>query len=124
MENARKLLRIVQSIARIWGTLILAFVLFFALAHVFGDAESDEVPISRKDLITLIFFPGFTILGLSMALKWEGIGGLIATLGIVGLFIIRTDLLNSPYFIIGIAPPGIFYLIYWFLSRKKDHSTI
>ncbi|MCJ7773898.1 MAG: hypothetical protein MUP22_12295, partial [Desulfobacterales bacterium] len=57
----------------------------------------------------------------AIALKWEGLGGLITTVGIIGFFILRFDLISDPFFICGIAPPGVLYLVYWYLSKgQKD----
>ena len=73
-------------------------------------------------ILSFIFFPISTLLGLAIALIWDGLGGLIATLGLAGLFMVRFDLISDFVFIAGIAPPGILYLVYWFLS--KDRSKI
>lgn len=103
--------------ARITGSLILAFVLFFVLAHIFGEEESGSGFKNTSEAITFIFFPVSTVLGLGLALKWEGLGGLIVILGMIGLFIIRPDLLG-PLFLIPLIPGGL-YSSYWLLSRNN-----
>ena len=118
MKNQKKFANIIRWIARIWGTLILAFVLFFVLAHIFGDEEADMRFVNESEVFTFILFPVSSVIGLSIALKWEGLGGLITTIGIIGLFIMRFDLISNPYLIGGITPPAILYLVYWFLTNK------
>lgn len=109
-------------IARSWGTVILAFVLFFVVAGIFGD-EPDVGLQNTREIIIFALFPVGTLLGLTLALKWEGPGGLIATTSLLGLFVLRPDLLASPVFPLGIAPPGFLYLAYWLLSRPKAKSS-
>lgn len=123
MKNQKKTANTIRWIARIWGSLILAFVLFFVLAHIFGDEESGEGFRNTGEVITFIFFPISSVIGLSIALKWEGLGGLITIGGIIGLFIMRFDLISNLYFIAGIAPPGILYILYWYLSKGQSRNT-
>jgi len=118
MKNQVKKANIIRWVARIWGSLILAFVLFFILGHLFGDEGLGLENLSNRDIITFICFPVSSVIGLSIALKNEKIGGFITTLGIFGLLIVRSDLITNPYIIIGIVPPGILYLVYWLLSKK------
>lgn len=121
MKNHKKIATIIRWIARIWGTSILAFVLFFLFAHIFGTEEG--INGFNNNSISFIFFPISSIIGLAIALKWEGLGGLITTVGIIGLFILRFDLISDPFFICGITPPGILYLVYWYLSKGKTEAV-
>jgi len=123
MKKQKKTTNIIRWIARIWGTLILAFVLFFILAPIFGGKESGEGLRNTSEVITFIFFPVSSVIGLSIALKWEELGGLITTVGIIGLLIMRFNLISELYFIAGIAPPGIIYLLYWLLSKGSSQIT-
>lgn len=125
METKTKITaKIILWIARIWGTLILAFLLFFVLAHIFGDEDKLGGFLNTKEVVIFFFFPVCTILGLSLALKWEGLGGLISTVGIIGLFVLRSDLLSSLIFIGIIAPPGLLYLIYWYISKHRTTTIL
>ncbi len=117
MKNQKKTANIIRWIARIWGTSILAFVLFLLFAHIFGTEEGGNG--FNNNSISFIFFPISSIIGLSIALKWEGLGGLITTVGIIGFFILRFDLISDPFFICGITPPGILYLVYWYLTKGQ-----
>lgn len=103
--------------ARILGAIIVAFVLFFLLARIFGNGE-DGGPMSKEDMVTFTFFPLGLCIGLLLAYKWVGIGGLVATGSMVVLFILRTDLLASTY-MLTIAFPGLLYLLHWWLKRRE-----
>lgn len=124
MKNQKKTLNTIRWIARIWGSLILAFVLFFVLVSIFGDEESGEGFQNTSEVITFIFFPISSIIGLSIALKWEGLGGLITIGGIIGLFVMRPDLISNLYLIAGIAPPSILYILYWYLPKGQPRNAL
>jgi len=117
---------IIRLIARIWGSVILAFVLFFIIAHLFGEEQIDKGFLNTKEIITFILFPISTIIGLSLAYKWEGVGGFVSSLGLIIMFTIRVDLISNLIFIGTVFPPGILYLVYWILSKseKKPHNNI
>ena len=104
MTDKIKIKAIVRWVARILGSLILAFVLFFLLAQIFGEDESGNGFQNTKEVISFLFFPISTLIGLSLAFKWEGLGGIITIVGMTGLFVIRPDLLNSIYMTIPIIP--------------------
>lgn len=115
-----KTANVIRWIARIWGTSILAFVLFFLFADIFGPEESDGIR-DVKEVISAI--SGIiAITGLALALKWEGLGGLLTVIGLTGLFIVRFDLISNPYIIGGIAPPSILYLIYWYITKGQTET--
>ena len=122
MKNQTRIVTVIRWIARIWGTLILAFVLFFVVAFIIGGDESGDGLFNVNEVITFIFFPVSTVIGLSIALKWEGLGGLITALGMIGLVIIRFDLLSNAYFMVGISPPAILYMVYWYLIRRQTKT--
>ena len=117
MNNPNKISSIILWIARISGSMIVAFVLFFLISHLFGDDESGDGFRNTRELITFLFFPISTTVGLAIALKWEGLGGIITLVGMIGLFVLRPDLLNSMFMAIPIIP-AILYIIYWLMSKK------
>ena len=109
--------------ARISGSLILLFVLFFLFAQIFGKDESGEGFRNTQEIITFVLFPISTVIGLSIAYKWEGLGGVISTLGILALFVIRPELLKA-FFIAFPIVPGILYIVYWVMSRDKKAPPV
>jgi hypothetical protein len=120
MKNQPKTANIIRWIARIWGTTILAFVLFFLFADIFGSEESGGIRDVKEAIVAISGI--IAIIGLAIALKWEGLGGLLTIIGLTGLFIVRFDLVSNPYIIGGIAPPGVLYLIYWYLIKGQTET--
>ena len=118
MNIPNKLTTTILWIARISGALILGFVLFFLIAHLFGDDESDNGFRNKREVISFLSFPVSTFLGLSLAYKWEGLGGMITILGMIGLFVVRSDLLHAPHMAIPIVP-GILYTLYWLMTKNQ-----
>lgn len=110
-------------IARIWGTLILAFLLGFLVPGIFG-AEAGEGLRDAREIVTFILFPMCTVVGLGVAYRWAGLGGLIATAGTIGLFVLRPDLVLSPWFTFAIAPPGVLYLAYWAMTKTSTNNQL
>ena len=124
--------------ARIWGGLILAFVLIFLVAEIIGAISGKSNGrgfSSAQEVFAFICFPIGTIVGLTLAYKWEGLGGLIASLGLIFMLVILTFFMPRPehvsltdfikhfsIFIFFIFPPGLLYLTYWILV-KKSHKT-
>jgi hypothetical protein len=105
-------MNVIRWIARTLSVLILAF----HIASFLGDRSS--VTLTAMDTIKLILW-AIILLGMIIAWKWEGIGGLI----IIGGFIIQ-GIINPIIFsawVMWIAPfTGILFLIYWTQSRKKN----
>lgn len=118
MKNQR-LTTIILWTARILGSIIIAFVLFFLIAHVFGNNESGEGFRDSKEIITFLLFPISTVIGLAIAWKWEGLGGIITTVGMIGLFSLRPELLNSFYIVIPIIP-GLLFIAYWLITKNNE----
>jgi len=98
----------------------------FVLAMVGGEfiehlsGEPQFFIDSASDVIGLLFFPVFCI-GVGLAFKWEGLGGLV----IIGAIIVTQiadgrltlDLLTGLF-----ATSGLLFLIYWFISRGKQKT--
>jgi len=122
-SSLRSLERSVRWVARIWGTLIWAFVTFFLLASIFG--ESEAIPGWWRDpeeLLTFLMFPTSTVIGLALAWKWEGLGGLITTLGMVIVLSIDPARWGELFFSIGVLGPGLLFLLCWGISRRTMRS--
>ncbi|MCT4624373.1 MAG: hypothetical protein N4A46_12180 [Schleiferiaceae bacterium] len=125
MKTSKTTLKIILWAARVSGTLILAFILFMALAHVFGDEESGNGFQNTREIIAFIFFPVSTVIGLSLALKWEGLGGIVTVFAMLGLIIVRPDLLGAAAILVLFPTvPGILYILYWALTKETpNHAT-
>ena len=119
MKDQSRSAKVILLIARIWGSLILAFILFFVVAHIFGEEEADEGFRTAGELISFIAFPVSLVVGLSTAYKWEGIGGFIVIIGAIIFFALRPDLLLSFIFYLAFMP-GVLYVVYWFLTKDKQ----
>ena len=123
MKNKKQISRIVLIIARVWGSISLAFLLFMVGAHLIGvlsgSGESGAGIQSANDVLSFIFFPVSIMVGLALALKWEGLGGIITIAGIICFHVLRPDLIFDPM-IDGLAFPGLLFILYWVLARKSD----
>ena len=121
MKNNKQTAQSIRWIARIWGSISLAFLVFFVGAHLIASLTGDGEPLgkfnSESEMISFAFFPVSLIIGLGIAWKWEGLGGLITIAGIIGFHVMRPDLIFN-VMIDGLAAPGLFYIIYWFLTRS------
>ncbi len=123
MSQSKRLATVILWIARLTGTAIVIFVLFYLIMDLMGSEESFSEGLgSTDDLIAFICFPLSTIVGLSLAWKREGLGGLISTLGFICLFVVRTDLASSPVMTV-MALPGLLYLVYWIISKKSKKTN-
>ena len=122
MKNKNRIARIILIIARISGSISLAFLLFMVGAHLvgalLGSEESGTGFQSTTELFSFIFFPVSILIGLALAWKWEGLGGLITLVGIICFHILRSDLIFDPM-IDGLAFPGLLFLLYWALVRNS-----
>jgi hypothetical protein len=105
--------------ARIMTAAILVFLLFMVGSQVVGVNEAGTGFQSTKEMAMFICFPITTCLGLVIAFKYEGIGGLIATLSLLGIGIMDSDLISAPSFFIVFGVPGLLNILYWLLNRNK-----
>ena len=125
MKNKKQIARIVLIIARIWGSLSLAFLVFMVGAHLigalFGSEESGSGFQSTAEVFSFIFFPVSIMIGLALAWKWEGLGGIITTIGIICFHILRPDLIFDPM-IDALAFPGLLFILYWILVRNAGDA--
>jgi len=126
MKSKKQIATIIRWIARIWGSVSLVIMLFMVGAHLLATITGKGEPIghfkSVSEMVSFAFFPLSIILGLGIALKWEGLGGLITIAGIIGFHIMRPDLIFD-LMIEGLAAPGIFYILYWFLSSNQINKA-
>ena len=127
MKNKKQITRLVLFIARFWGSISLAFLLFMVGAHLIGSfsgsGENGSGFQSTTEVFSFIFFPVSIMIGLALALKWEGLGGLITIVGIICFHVLRPDLIFDPM-IDGLAFPGFLFMIYWVLARNSGDESI
>jgi hypothetical protein len=116
MKTQGKIAGVIRWTARILSALVIVFVLFFLLADIFGPEGTWSGTLSSKDAIAFAFFPLGSIIGLALAWKWEGLGGLVAVLSIVALVIVRPGLLSNPLLIGIVVVPGLLFIVCWYLS--------
>ncbi len=110
----------IKWIARIWSILSLAFLLLFFGASIIGSIGKDTFVF--KDVFQFVFFPIGLTIGLIIAWKWEGPGGIIAIGSIIGFHLQMLVIHGKPDFVLFIdllAAPGILFILYWILSRKR-----
>ena len=110
MSTKTKTLNIVRWVARILGTIAIVILLF----GMFSDENSFN---NTTEIFVFVCFPVCTVLGLLIAYKWEAIGGIIAIVGMIGLHILRNDLITNLE-INAFAIPGLLYIIYAVWSRN------
>ena len=107
-----------RLLARIWGSLVVGFVLYFLLVHIFSQTPESITALEEPgELISFVFFPVLTIAGLLLAFKSEGWGGLIASLAILSALFLNEAL--DFKFLLLFFPPGALYLVYWYVSKKE-----
>jgi len=126
MKSKNKLTRIILITARILGSISLLFLVFMVGAHlvgaILGEEPSGNGFQSTAEVLSFICFPVSIMIGLGLAWKWEGLGGIITVIGIICFHIIRPDLILNPM-IDGLAFPGFLFLLYWILNRKNTDKT-
>ncbi|MBC8416020.1 MAG: hypothetical protein ISS80_02610 [Candidatus Cloacimonetes bacterium] len=111
---------IIRWIARIWSILSLAFLLLFFGASIISSIGT--ATFAFKDVLQFVFFPIGLTIGLILAWKWEGLGGIIAIGSIIGFHLQMLIKHGKPDFVLFIellTAPGILFVLYWILSQKR-----
>lgn len=116
MQKQQSLIIILWA-ARLLGTIVIAFLLFMTFEELFSTGSKTDL-MESDDLITFLFFPISTLIGLSIAYKWKGLGGLITVGGMITLHIIRPDLASN-LLISAFAIPGLLYIIYSVWAKRE-----
>jgi len=122
-------------VARIWGTLIVAFALLFVIGYAWnwvttGTADpyaaEDYPPIENvPPLLALL-----SVLGLGVAWRWEGLGGaitVVCSLAALPVLLVHWPIAHDfPRYLVApygtwliILVPGILFLICWRRSKKQ-----
>lgn len=118
-------LKIILWTSRIVGTLFVLFVAFFVIADVIdsfnNNSHSASNPWNALMIITAICFL-IGLAGLTIALWYQGIGGLISFIGmLLWIALVRFNPkanYSDMYFIFFI--PSLLYLCYWWLAKKSS----
>jgi hypothetical protein len=132
-DNHRRITKRIRWIARIWGTLILAYALALFIGYA-GNWISTGVadPYAVEDVSLLESLPPIgmfiSALGLGIAWRWERFGGLIAVIFQAATFIlllitipITRDFPRTaiPYLLLlVVVTPGILFLVSWRRTRQ------
>jgi len=126
MEQS-KLLSIIRWAARITGTLMVIFVLIFAIGNFL---EGHDKPKPDYNTYTIIIFViwGAGLAGLILALWKEGLGGIISLLCFI-IFNILTAVNTTPgssytYVLLLFMIPSILYLVYWRLKKDSKNRIL
>ena len=109
----------IRTTARVLGTFWVIFIAYFLIVKVMGFG-SDGMALSRwQDVITFVVYPLLTLLGLSLAWKWEGFGGALTLIATLGLLMIRPELIARWYLLIPLLP-GSLYLLLFYKRRTAE----
>lgn len=109
--------------ARILGTLLVLTSLIFVGADIIKSLSNHTGFFSGSNkglmVLTNVCFI-LALAGLIIALWYEGSGGLISLIGMLGVVIL---VLNNPSFnasplLFILLVPSLLYLLYWWLSKK------
>jgi hypothetical protein len=120
LKKKNRTVTIIRLIARILSIISIAFILIMVVPHLFFPQQSK--PPTFGEIVGLFFFPFGVFIGLIVAWKSEGPGGMIAIGSVICFHVtmlITGGSLDLNPFIEGLAVPGLLFLIWWFLSRGR-----
>ena len=115
-------MNIIRWAARIFGTLLVIFGLFFFIGSMIEDAQNQGSGLETYNIIV------FAVVGIGFAaliLAWwkEGLGGIIAFISFIifNLLAAVSPVEGSRYLPMLLIPliPSILYLFYWLLKRNR-----
>ncbi|NIM98662.1 MAG: hypothetical protein GTO24_11465 [candidate division Zixibacteria bacterium] len=120
LTNKNRTVTIIRWIARILSIISVAFLLIMVVPQLFSPQQSK--PLAFGETVGLFFFPLGVCIGLIIAWKWEGLGGMIAVGGAICFHVtmlITGGSLDINPFIEALAVPGLLFLTCWLLSRGR-----
>lgn len=117
-------IRVLRIIARIWSLLSIGFILLIFVGEALNGERPAPTPL---EWFGLALFPGGVLLGLIIAWRYEGLGGIV-TLSSLGAFYIWNflqsgRLAGGPFFFLA-AAPGLLFLICCMLERRCPTSQL
>jgi hypothetical protein len=115
--------RVLTRMARLLGTMLLAFLLFMLVGTLTGDVSGADGFRFRdgRDLLGFLLFPVGTILGLVLAYRRPLLGGLLSVGATIALVLVRPDLQQLPFLMI--AVPGVLYILLGVGTRRRSRTT-
>ena len=116
LKNKILLIIILRWIARIWSISSIAFISFMVIGHIVGE-ESGTFN-SLHEVVQFLFFPSGVYIGMIIAWKWEGLGGIITIISIVAFHMLRHSY-SLDFWIDGLSTPGLLFLGCFLLSRDQ-----
>ena len=126
MENEKLSIKIIRWTARILGSLFVVIGVIIFGSELIQDLSGEAVLSSEStsDIVALLLLHGAYIIGYSIAWKWEGLGGVIAIVGIVCSQLINPSPISMFLGQMMFTIPGILFIIYWYLSRGQQEVSI
>lgn len=112
---------VIRWIARTWGTAILVFVSIMLSGSLIEAGLGIE---GFRNIVNFLAFPVSPVIGFGIALWREGLGGAIVIIGVAVQVILQPESMSGYWFWLGVAPPGVLYLVYWMLTRKASDDRI
>ncbi len=113
-------LKILLWIARVWAALMVVFMIFMLIAHLFGDEPGQVTGLTIRDWL-MIPSMIISIIGLALGWKWERLGGWLAVGGMLAFylfdFFFSGDFPRGITFLI-IVFPGVLFLIHSYLQES------
>ncbi len=122
METAStpsKTLLSLRWVARILGTLIVVFSLFFFIANVIEQGEMPN-PDFGHGLVTFLYI--IALIGFLIAWRWEGFGGILSAISLVFMAtvnVIWVHAAKDPGSEIIFVIPALLFIYCWWKSRKR-----
>ncbi len=126
MEHT-KLISMIRWAALITGTLMVIFVLIFAIGNFLEGLDKPKPDYNTYTIIIFVIW-GAGLAGLILALWKEGLGGIISLLCFI-IFNILTAFNTTPgssytYVLLFFMIPSILYLVYWWLERNSKNRIL
>jgi len=107
---------IIRWLARIIGTLSVAVVLFLMVAE---SVEKGRIAID-SDRIPMTAFMFLAFIGLLIAWKWEGLGGVAALGGLIAFNILAPASEGGTFVVTGLyGLPALLFIFCWWKTRKQ-----
>jgi hypothetical protein len=105
--------------ARIIGSLFALFLIFMLLAYIINPEGSDSGQSSIPGALVILIF-GLWAVGVGVAWKWEGIGGLIILTGSILFFAINPHDIWPPMLLHIMPLLAILFLLCWLKLHSPE----